>query len=132
MIISLGNCLVCNFSGCFWLVNRTNLLSKQNISFASNRIWKKNLHLPANCTIRKTHICWMEIRLNACLALSGAARGYQKKKSIKNCDWSHFEVDAVVENLAFFISSWKIKISSAWLLPDARYTRLKIYITSPS
>ena len=30
-----------HFSGCFWLVKRLNLLSKHNISFASNGDWKK-------------------------------------------------------------------------------------------
>ena len=50
-----------HFSGCFWLLKRTNLLSKQNISFASNGDWKKRL--PANCVSRATKIRWMDIRL---------------------------------------------------------------------
>ena len=40
------------FSGCFWLVKRTNLLSKQNISLASNGDWKKK-HSPANCVVMR-------------------------------------------------------------------------------
>ena len=39
-----------HFNGCLWLVNRTNLLGKRSISFASNGDWKKpfvnELHLP--------------------------------------------------------------------------------------
>ena len=70
---------------------------------------------------------------NACLALTGAIRVRQKKKPIKNWDLSPFEIDAGVESFAFFIRSWKMKILniySAWFLPDARYTRLEIYIIS--
>ena len=37
------------------------MLSKQNISFASNGDWKT--HSPANCVSRVTHIRCMEIRL---------------------------------------------------------------------
>ena len=47
------------------------------------------------------------------------------KKSIKNWDWSPFEIDAGVESFAFFIRSWEMKIKniySAWFLPEARYT----------
>ena len=31
------------------------------------------------------------------------------KKSIKNWDWSPFEIDAGVESFAFFIRSWEMK-----------------------
>ena len=58
----------------------------------------------------------------------------QKKKSIKNWDWSPFEIDAGVENFVFFIRWWKMRILnifSASFLSDAPYTRLEIYITSP-
>ena len=71
---------------------------------------------------------------NACLALTGAIGVRQKKKFIKNWDWSPFEIYAGVESFAFFVRSWKRKILniySVWFLPDARYTRLKIYIISP-
>ena len=56
------------------------------------------------------------------------------EKPIKNWGWNFFEIIAGVESFFFFIRSWKMKILniySAWFLPDARYTRLKIYIISP-
>ena len=49
-----------HFSGCFWLLKRTNLLSKQNISFASNGDWKKPF--ASELRRRGAHIRWMEIR----------------------------------------------------------------------
>ena len=67
---------------------------------------------------------------NACLALTGAIRGMAKE----NWDWSPFEIEAGVESFAFFIRSWKMKILNIYsssFLPDARYTRLEIYIISP-
>ena len=56
---------------------------------------------------------------NACLALTGAIRARQKKKSITNWDCNPFKIDLGVENLAFFIRSWKMKILnifSVWYL----------------
>ena len=50
------------------------------------------------------------IQYNACLALTGTITGASKEKSIRNWDWSPFEIAAGVENFAFFIRSWKIKI----------------------
>ena len=41
------------FSDCFWLVKRTDLWSKQNISFASNGDWKKKNHSPANTSVAR-------------------------------------------------------------------------------
>ena len=52
----------------------------------------------------------------------------------ENWDWSPFEIKAGVESFAFFIRSWKMKILNIYsssFLPDARYTRLEIYIISP-
>ena len=43
-------------------------------------------------------------------ALTGAARGTSKEKSIKNWDWSTLEIDTGVEDFAYFIRSWKMKI----------------------
>ena len=43
--------------------------------------------------------------------------------------------DAGVENFAFFMRSWKMKIlnkSAAWFLLGARFTRLEIYIPLPN
>ena len=48
------------FSDCFWLVKRTDLWSKQNISFASNGDWKKK-PFASEYVSRSTHIRWMEI-----------------------------------------------------------------------
>ena len=50
------------------------------------------------------------IQYNACLALTRAIRGTSKEKSIKNWDWSPFEIDAGVESSVFFIRSWEMKI----------------------
>ena len=50
------------------------------------------------------------IQYNACLALTRAIRGTSKEKSIKNWDWSPFEIDAGVESFVFFIRSWEMKI----------------------
>ena len=41
------------------------------------------------------------IQYNACLALTGAIRGAWKENSIKNWDWSPFEIDAGVESFVF-------------------------------
>ena len=39
----------------------------------------------------------------ACIALTGAIRGTSKEKiSVKNGDWTFFEIDAGVESFAFF------------------------------
>ena len=45
------------------------------------------------------------IQYNACLALSGAVRGFFEKKYIKNSVLSPFEFVVGAENFAFFIKS---------------------------
>ena len=62
-------------------------------------------------------------------SLNRSNKGYVKrKKTIKNWDWSPFELDVDVENFAFFIRSSKMRIlniSSASFLPHLCYTRLE-------
>ena len=58
MNTSLNNYFVKHFSGCFWIVKGTNLLSKQYISFSSNADRKKK-HLP-----EKTQLVLFDLSIN--------------------------------------------------------------------
>ena len=58
-----------NFSGVFWLVKRTNLLSKQNISFASNRDWKNTIRQRIASVAQRAFVEWRSALSNTLLAL---------------------------------------------------------------
>ena len=62
-------------------------------------------------------------RYSECLDLTGTIRVCQMKNTIKNWDWSPFEINAGVEGFAFFIRSWKMNLFS--LIP----TRRSLYLT---
>ena len=62
-----GQRLTIILSAGFWLVKITNLLSKQNIAFASNVDWKKKFTSELHyCVIARLNICWMKIHFCSC------------------------------------------------------------------